>query len=162
MYSGMAYLSVPSDSNMVLSTLPKNVIFAEYTLYSLSPQPEFIGVEGYPLVTRGKRGYNTPIDTTMEMQKDSCESGDPSKSLHDADGTLLGSVQLGGTPSTESASSRSMRIRSIALVQKYQQGSSNAANTKLCATEADTVLVGPYSVNDPILMHSARTQQQKR
>ena len=35
MYSGMAYLSVPSDSNMVLSTLPKNVIFAEYALYSL-------------------------------------------------------------------------------------------------------------------------------
>ena len=35
------------------------------------------------------------------MQKDSCESGDPSESLHDADGTLLGSVQLGGTPSTE-------------------------------------------------------------
>ena len=43
MYSGLAYLSLPSDSNMVLSTLPKHVRFADYALYSLSPQPEFIG-----------------------------------------------------------------------------------------------------------------------
>ena len=54
MYSGLAYLSLPSDSNMVLSTLSKNVIMisANYALDSLSPQPEFIGAEGYPLVIR--------------------------------------------------------------------------------------------------------------
>ena len=42
MYSGLAYLSLPSDFNMVLSTWPQNVIFADKALESLSPQPELL------------------------------------------------------------------------------------------------------------------------
>jgi hypothetical protein len=42
MYSGLVYLYLPSDFNMVLSTWPQNVIFADNALESLSSQPQLL------------------------------------------------------------------------------------------------------------------------
>jgi hypothetical protein len=64
MYSGLAYLSLQSDFNIVLSTW--HVIFADNALESLSPQPE--------LLSQGER-VSTGRERALSLEKKVCPPG---------------------------------------------------------------------------------------